>query len=480
MNNTTFSGIPAGILSKTGFRDLSRYFRRVLLWVLLVFSVLNAVAEPEPAETQAILAQMIEFLTREQFDAALELFDRIDPAEAAGSGIRMLKASVLCSAGRIAEGRAIAEKILAEEPDNIDALTLLSTVAGAGGRSRDERIALERLVKADPNNLEALVGLGNIALRGRSPKTAASYFDRALAVEPEHLGALIGRAGIHRQNNQPQEAEALLNRAVSLYPQDPLPFTERAKLYRREGFPAQALEDLDTAVKLDPTDYWIATDRGTILVDLNRKEEALAEFNRAIAIDGENFLAYVYVAGIKDELGDMDGAESAYLKLTRLKPEYYFSWEGLGIIRMKREQWVEARDAFLEAYRYAPNEWCYALLASMCWIKGGKVTDPRQFLDQALRNARQNPGQSSLEYQMMRLYREFAGDNDLALKIDKEKNETLKARMLFYLAAYYDVRGNNTLANKYYTDVKNMDMPGLPEWRINEWNVKIRNLAVSP
>jgi tetratricopeptide (TPR) repeat protein len=445
----------------------------------LAVSAGSAFAEPEPAETREILTRMAEFLAREEFDAALELFGRINPAEAAGSGIRMLKASVLCSAGRVAEGRAEAEKILAEDPGNTDALMLLSAIAGAGGKSRDEKAALERVVKADPGNLKALAELGNIALRG-SPKTAASYFDRALAIEPEYLEALIGRAKIHRQNHESKEAEALFNRAVSLYPQEPLPFVERAKLYRGAGYPVYALKDLDTAARLDPDDYWIATDRGTVLVELNRKEEALVEFNRALAIDDKNFLAYVYVAGIKDEWGDMEGAERAYLVLTQLKPDYYFSWEGLGIIRMKREQWAEARDAFLEAYRYAPGEWCYALLASMCWIKAGKPADPRQFLDQVLRNVRQNPGQNSLEYLMVRLYREFAGDNDLILRIDKEKNESLKARMLFYLAAYYDVRGNKTLADKYYLDVKDLDTPRIPEWRINEWNVKTRNLVASP
>jgi tetratricopeptide (TPR) repeat protein len=475
-----FLNISSRILPDLGFRDLVRPFRRILLGTALAFSTFSAAAEPEPVETRAILAQMAEFLAQEQFDEAIALFDRIDPAESAASGIRMLKASVLCSAGRVAEGRAIAEKILGEEPDNTDALLLLSTIAGAGGKSRDEKAALERLIKADPGNLEALVDLGNIALRGRSPKTAASYFDRALALEPEHLGALIGRANIYRQNHEPRNAETLLNRAVALYPREPAPFIERAKLYRGAGYPVQALKDLDSAAKLDPGDYWIATDRGIVLVELNRKEEALAEFNRAVALDGKNFLAYVYVAGIKDDLGDMDGAESAYLALTRLKPEYYFSWEGLGIIRIKREQWAEARDAFLEAYRYAPNEWCYALLASLCWMKAGKPADPRQFLDQALRRVRQNPGQDSLEYLMMRLYREFAGDNDLILKIDKEKNETLKARMLFYLASYYDIRGNKILADKYYEDVKNLDTPGILEWRINEWNVETRGLALSP
>jgi tetratricopeptide (TPR) repeat protein len=458
-------------------RALAQTLRGVLFCLALLLPLAHVAAGPD---TQAIFTQMADLLAQEKFDAALGLFDQLDPAEAASSGIRMLKASVLCSSGRVAEGRAIAEKILAEEPGNTDALLLLSTIAGAEGKSRDEKAALERLIKADPNNLSALVDLGTIALHGKSLKTAASYFDRALAIDPENLAALVGRANIHRQNQESRNAEAMLNRAVSRYPRETAPLVERAKLYRVAGFPAPALKDLELAAKLDPTDYWIATDRGTVLVEMNRKEEALVEFSRAVAIDSENFLAHVYVAGIKDEFGDIDGAENAYRTLARLKPEYYFAWEGIGIILMKKEQWAEARDAFLEAYRYAPNEWCYALLASMCWMRAGKLTDPRQFLDQALRKARQSPGQNSLEYLMMRLYRELNGDLDIVPKIDKETGENLKARMLFYLASYYDVRGNTTLANKYYLDVKNLNKPGIPEWRLNEWAVSIRGLASSP
>jgi hypothetical protein len=51
-----------------------------------------------------------------------------------------------------------------------------------------------------------------------------------------------------------------------------------------------------------------------------------------------------------------------------------------------------------------------------------------------------------------------------------------KARMIFYLANYYDIRGNATLANKYFLQFKQMDQQALPEWRLNEWFLEARGL----
>ncbi|MDR1100204.1 MAG: hypothetical protein LBL28_06945, partial [Treponema sp.] len=193
---------------------------------------------------------------------------------------------------------------------------------------------------------------------------------------------------------------------------------------------------------------------------------------RAISIDPETFIAYVYSAGIKDESGDYEGAEKDYTVLAKLKPEYYFAFEGLGVIKMRNHQWAEARDAFLEAYRQAPAEQGYALLAAMNWMRAGKINDPRQFLEQALRKVERE----SLDWYMLRLYHDLAGDNDMAIRIDREKNLDNKARMLYYLANYYDIRGSRVLADKYFIQVKELDRRAIPEWRLNEWIIEERNL----
>jgi hypothetical protein len=79
---------------------------------------------------------------------------------------------------------------------------------------------------------------------------------------------------------------------------------------------------------------------------------------------------------------------------------------------------------------------------------------------------------------MLRLYHDFVGDNDLVIRVDREKNYDTKARMLFYLANYYDIRGNKSLADKYFLQVKELDRRAIPEWRLNEWALEARNLQI--
>jgi tetratricopeptide (TPR) repeat protein len=209
-----------------------------------------------------------------------------------------------------------------------------------------------------------------------------------------------------------------------------------------------------------------------VLLDLNRKPEALEEFNRAINLEPDSFLAYVYSAGIKDDLGDYDGAEADYTALTRLKPEYYFAFEGLGFHKMRKGLWGEARDAFAEAYKQAPQEWTYAVLTAVTWMRAGRISDPRQFLEQALRRVQRETS----PWYMLRLYHDLAGDNDVAIRIDREQNPDLKAKLLYYLAEYYDIRGNKNLADRYFLQVRELNRKYIPEWRLNEWALEKRNI----
>jgi tetratricopeptide (TPR) repeat protein len=425
-------------------------------------------------DTQSILTAVAECLARRDFPAALALFDQINPEDAAKTEIQLLRASTLNSAGRPADARSAAEGIISREPDNTGALLILADSAALENKDRERRAFLERIIKIDPQNTRALTDLGNIALRAESLGSAARYFDQALSADSNYGEAVVGRALVYRYNREPKRAEQLFNRAVSLYPQWASPLHERARLYKGAGFTQEALEDLDAAKRLEPDNYWIRVDRGTVLVELNRKQEALDEFREVIAEDPDNFLAHVYSAGIKDELGDYEGAERDYTTLIKIRPEYYFAFEGLGMIKMRKHQWAEARDAFLSAYRQAPKEYSFALLAAVNWMRAGRPSDPKQFLAQVLRTV----PRESLEYTILRLFHDMNGDMDAAIKVDNEKNLDTKARMIFYLANYYDIRGNKNLADKYFLQVQELNRVATPEWRINEWFLEERGLKI--
>jgi tetratricopeptide (TPR) repeat protein len=441
----------------------SGFLPRAFFLLFLFLGIVPALFSQED-DLEFILNEVAQRLGRRDFSSALEYLDKLHAQDAETVEILIIRAGILNSAGRTAEAKKIAESITVKEPDNTDALMLLADAAAIEGKDRERRTFLERVIKIKPNHARALTDLGGINLGNKSLRTAAGYFDRALAAEPANGDALVGRAIVHRYNKESKISEQLLNRAINEYPQWARPLHERARLYSGAGYYNDALEDLNAANKLEPDNYWIAADRGILLMEMNRKPEALEDFSRAVKIDPNNFIAYVYSAGIRNELGDFAGAERDYIKLAKLKPEYYFAFEGLGIIRMKNKQWTQARDAFLDAYRQAPKEYTYALLAAINWMRAGKQSDPKQFLAQVLKTVPKD----SVEYTMLRLFHDLSGDLDAAIKIENEKNIYNKARMLFYLASYYDVKGNKILADKYYLLVQELDAAATIEWQLNE------------
>ena len=420
--------------------------------------------ESEESPLQAILTEISEWLIRRDYASALELFNTLPPEYANTAEIRLMRASIFNAAGRPADARQIANAIIAADSRNTDALMVLADAASLENKERDRRTFLERVIGIDPHHTRALNDLANINLRNQNLRVAAGYFDRALAAEPDNGEALVGRATVHRYSRESRNAERLLNRAISLYPDWARPLQERARLYKGSGFYGDALEDFQSALNLEPDNYWILVDFGQILMEMNRGQEALEHLNRAISVAPNIFMAYVYSAAIKDELGDYPGAERDYITLARLRPDYYFAFEALGVIRMRNKQWALARDAFLEAYRQAPREYSYALLAAINWMRAGRQTDPRQFLAQVMRTAPRD----TLEFAMLRLFHDLSGDSNVTVLVENERNVNTKSRMLFYLASYYDIRGSRTLADRYYLMVQELNAYMSLEWRLNE------------
>jgi tetratricopeptide (TPR) repeat protein len=442
--------------------------------ILLVFMLGAGVflSAETTGDTEAILTEVSQLMARREFNAALELFDTINSSEIGAQDIQLLRASLLNSAGRFTDARAIASEITSRDPRNTDALLILASSASMEGKEREQRILLERVVSIDPVNLKAITDLGYIALGAQSLRTAAGQFEKALAIDADYREALVGRAIVYRYDRDPKKSEQLFNRAIRQNPQWATPFHERARLYKGAGFLEDALKDLDTAKMLEPNNYWVCVDKAAALIELNRKPEALEELDYAVMLEPDGFLAYIYRAGIRDEAGDYEGARQDYTVIMRLKPDYYFAAEGLGVIKMRNNQYIEARDAFLAAYRQAPKEFHYAMLAAINWMKGGRLGDPKQFLAQVLRTVPRD----SPEWHILRLYHDLSGDLDILEKISREQNIDAKFKMLFYIAHYYDARGDKSLANKYFLEVKDMNRPYTIEWKINEFFLKERGL----
>ncbi|MDR2842151.1 MAG: hypothetical protein LBV52_03000 [Spirochaetaceae bacterium] len=63
-------------------------------------------------------------------------------------------------------------------------------------------------------------------------------------------------------------------------------------------------------------------------------------------------------------------------------------------------------------------------------------------------------------------------------RVDAVKNTQIKAQMLYYLANYYALTGNDALANKFFTEVYAIGRKDMIEWRLNENEMQNRNIVL--
>jgi tetratricopeptide (TPR) repeat protein len=442
--------------------------------ILAFFAACSSVPPPAPRQPETpvrentFLEKLAALLYRSDIDGALALFDSLPEDEAAAEDNMLLEASVLVSAGRLADARAKVQNVLAKNSGSLDARFTLSEIEAIGGNTRQQRSILDGIIKADPSYVPALDALGRLSLNAKNYKAAENYFDSSLKIKPDDMDALLGKAAIYRLRKNPDEAITILNRAIEYHPAASAPLAERGRIYRESGNLEYAIKDLERAGQFDKNNYWIAYDKARTLLDMDKKQDALDEFVHAQNINPNNFIAYVYSAGIHDDLHETQSAIRDYQKLAQLKPDYYFAWEMLGVHFMREKQYAKARDAFLQAQKLAPGEYNYALLASINnYYAGGNASQMKPVLEEVMRKL----DRAKLDYYLVRLFYDYSGDGDVARRISTEKDPRQKALGLFYLAWYFNIRGSNNLAGTFFSEYQSADRKDMIEWRIYDWIV---------
>lgn len=422
----------------------------------------------EEYSREKVLDRILGALDSGDMEKALAGFNAFIPEDRNSVEMVLLESSVLISAGKLEEAGSIVDALLTRDAGNVEALHLKATLARAKGDDNQYKDSLERLVALDPAHADSLAELGEIAYRRKIYKLADQYWTKSLKADERNMKALLGKAAILARNEKPEEAEKYLNRAIEYWPNFADPWAARARLYKAYDLYLDALKDQEAAIERDPDNFWYLVDRARLLVDLGRKEEALADLQKAQALNPDNFLSYVYSAGINEELGQLEIAERDYRKLVSLRPDYYFAYEAIGVLTLRDGRWDEAAKAFASALEQAPDHHHYALLAGLALRKGRKDQAAKALLAEVLKTV----DRDKIEWQLLRLFHDMSGDVDIAVRIEREESTEKKARMLYYLAQFYQIKDNTSLALKYHLQVRDMNVQSIVEWRLNEWAIE--------
>ncbi len=428
------------------------------------------VTEPEPEQftVTSFVEDLHEVLATGSLEDSLKFFENVPEEYADNFSINYLQAALNVSSGNYAEAAEITAKLAEAQPENTDILMLQAVIEKANGNTKKKQEILKKVIEIEPFNTDANTELGDEQMLKKRYKDASAYYLKALSGDANNIDALAGYGQSSYYLNKIKEAEKTFKKMLELDPENAFAWSYLSKLKLEDMDYKQALAYIEKAVQYSPGyyDYWV--DYGTCLKNLGKTEEAEAAWTKAIELKPNYFLSYVYRGGLYDEEERLEDAVADYLMAAKVNPNYYYAFEALGILYWGLGKWSDSRYWFQKIADIFPSNTSYQMIVAVTYFLEGQTKEGKNYVS---KTCLKNLDKSSVEYTLMRLFYDNVAPGTAANKVQAETNMNKRGKLLFYLAAYYQSRGNDSIAQKYYISITELENPSFFEYRLAEWAV---------
>jgi predicted O-linked N-acetylglucosamine transferase (SPINDLY family) len=329
-------------------------------------------------------------------------------------------------AGRLAEAEALYRQVLADSPNQPDALNLLGTLATERGEFDGAITLIRRAIAVNPmagayhHNLgetyrrcgqwdAAIAGFHrSIELRpghaethnnlgvalydaGRMDEAIAAY-RRAIALEPGHAWAHVNLANALSVQGSRYEAVAACIRALELRPGFAEAYNSLGAVMQAMGRTEEAVAACLQAIELRPGYAEAHNNLGNALKNQGRLVDAVAAYQRAIAVDPNlaeahgNLILSLQETGQIDQ-GCLDGAKAAFRRALAAQPDRIAVEKMFATVLALEGRTAEAQQALERALSLRPSAALQirsALLLPVIYNSGDEVERQRSRVEAGL------------------------------------------------------------------------------------------------
>lgn len=414
------------------------------------------------AESAQFAARLGDALAGGSVQDALALFDGFQTEDA---GLLSLKASLLLSSGDVKGADSVASALLKKNPNDIDVLLANVMVAKSKGDAVKKNQYLRKIISLDPENVDANIELGDEQALRKNYGAALKFYKKAWMREPNNMEALFGCGKMNYYLSHDKDAMQSFQRMLKVEPENAQALAYLGKIEGENRRYRAAAEYARRATKSDPSNADNFLDLGTFSRFLGKYDDAEAAWIRATELDPDYFLAYAYLAGLYDERENDAKAYENYVKVIQKNPQYYYAYESVGLYSWHVGNVEQCKAAFMEAAKRNPDNVSYPLMVTACLMKQNKLQEAREYSDKAMRKL----DRKSLDYKTLRMFHDQMGDDEVARLVQQEDNRTRRGKFLYYLALYFDLKGNSSLAQKYYVEICSIQSPMFFEYKLAKW-----------
>jgi len=256
------------------------------------------------------------------------------------------------------------DRILAEDPQHVQALLSKGAALMKTGRRLDALAAFEKVLSVDEQNERALQIRAVILETEGRWRDAVEAFDAYLAVKPADAEYIAKKAEALLSLGRREDALATLEKALAMSPRDArirgrideLRFDvaaalSRALLASAGGNYSQAVSLFDQVLVREPTNVNALMGKAVALRRSGDLEGAMACVRHVLAATPNHPAALLNLGRILEEQGKPQEALGAYQELLQANPQDAEGWERQGELLHRDGKTVEALFSFKQALK---------------------------------------------------------------------------------------------------------------------------------
>ena len=206
--------------------------------------------------------------------------------------------------GRFEEAAAVCDSILAQNPDDVDALNTRGVVLSKLRLYPQALESYDAALTRAPDRVDIRVNRATSLLDLDRLDEALADFDDAVDRDPANVAALINRGNAFVRGKRFEEALASYDSALGINPNEASALTDRGVALAEMGRFDEALSCHEKALLIGPHVVAAHVNRGNAFLKLARLEEALASYDEALRLDPEQIEANFNSALTRLCLGD--------------------------------------------------------------------------------------------------------------------------------------------------------------------------------
>ncbi len=258
-------------------------------------------------------------------------------------------------AGNLSQAESICHQILQQQPDNIEALHLLSIVAHQLGKLKEAIVYYQQTIALMPEYAQLYYSLGTVLHALGQVAEAIAYYQQALALNPDDVDAHYDLGNAFKEQGNLNAAIEHYQQAIALNPNKAEAHGKLAYALQQQGQIESAITHYQQAIALRPDVPENYYNLGNAFSQQNQLEAAITQYWWAVALNPNYVDAYLKLAKSLHSSGKLEDAIFYYQHAISLQPNRPDAYYNLGNVLLEQGRCEEAITNYQQTLAVDPH-----------------------------------------------------------------------------------------------------------------------------